>query len=81
MAKKKSKKKSTAKKTTKPSKAPKEQLCVFAFRLTPAERDSIHKTAGPGKASRFIRRVAVAFGNKDEAAFRAVLKAAREAKG
>ena len=80
MAKKKSKKKSTTKKATKPLKASKEQLCVFAFRLTPAERNSIHKTAGPGKASRFVRAVAVAFGNKDEAAFRAAVKQAREAR-
>ena len=32
-------------------KAPREELCVFAFRLTPAERDAIHKAAGPQGAS------------------------------
>ena len=72
-------KKTKAAKTKK--KPPKEELCVFAFRLTPAERDAIHKTAGPAKASRFVRQVAVAFGNEDEAAFRTVLKQAREARG
>jgi hypothetical protein len=36
-------------------KAQREDLCVFAFRLTPEERDAIHKAAGPGKASRFAR--------------------------
>ena len=80
MAKKKSKKKSTTKKATKQSKAPKEQLCVFAFRLAPQERDLIHRTAGPGKSSRFVRAVAVAFGNENEAAFREVLKEARQAR-
>ena len=59
---------------------PKEDLVVFAFRLTEAERDAIHKTAGPARASRFIRRVAVAFGQEDEGAFKGVLKEAREAR-
>ena len=31
-------------KTKKAAKAPKEELVVFAFRLTPTERDAIHKT-------------------------------------
>ena len=62
----------------KKEKAPKEELCVFAFRLTPAERDAIHKTAGPTKASKLIRRVAVAFANRDEEAFREVLEDAPE---
>ena len=35
----------------KTERAPKEELVVFAFRLTPAERDAIHKAAGPAKAS------------------------------
>ena len=81
---KKSKKQATTTKaakqpTPKKEKAPKEKLCVFAFRLTPAERDAIHKTAGPARASRFIRSVAVAFANEDEGAFKAVVKEAREA--
>lgn len=78
---KKTKKETTATKQpkSKKEKAPKEQLCVFAFRLTPAEREKIHATAGPGRASRFVRSVAVAFANQDEGAFKAVVKEAREA--
>ena len=72
------KKTATKKKSAKA--APKEDLCVFAFRLTEAERDAVHRTAGPAKASRFVRQVAAAFAAEDEAAFRAVLKEAREAR-
>ncbi|MCH7779354.1 MAG: hypothetical protein IH848_00780 [Acidobacteria bacterium] len=71
------KKKASAKKNDKP----KEDLVVFAFRLTEAERTAIHQTAGPANASRFIRRVAVAFANEDEYAFKAVLAEARELRG
>jgi hypothetical protein len=39
----------------KKERAPKEDLVVFAFRLTPAERDQIHKAAGPAKASKYVR--------------------------
>ena len=39
----------------KTERAPKEDLVVFAFRLTPAERDAIHKAAGPAKASKYVR--------------------------
>ena len=75
------KKTAAAKKTTpKLAKPPKETLCVFAFRLAPAERDAIHKTAGPRNATQFVRRVAVAFAKEDESAFRAVLKEARDAR-
>ena len=59
---------------------PKEDLVVFAFRLTQKERDAIHETAGPAKASRFVRQVAVAFAKEDESAFRSALKEAREAR-
>ena len=73
-----SKKNAAAKKaTSKKAAKPKEHLVVFAFRLTKAERAAIHKTAGPANASRFIRRVAVAFANEDESAFKAVLAEAR----
>ena len=71
-------KKTTSKKaTTKKAAKPKKDLVVFAFRLTEAERTAIHKTAGPANASRFVRRVAVAFANEDESAFKAVLTEAR----
>jgi hypothetical protein len=45
---------------------PEEELVVFAFRLTPKERDLIHKAAGPAKASRYVRTLAVAAANGDE---------------
>jgi hypothetical protein len=54
-----------------------EELVVFAFRLSPAERDAIHKTAGPRNATQFVRKVAAAFAQEDEAAFKAVLAEAR----
>lgn len=56
-------------------KAPREELCVFAFRLTEAERDAIHKAAGPAKASKFVRSLAVAVARNDEATVKAILKA------
>ena len=46
---------------------PVEDLVVFAFRLTPKERDLIHAAAGPAKASRYVRTLAVAAANGDEA--------------
>ena len=63
-------KKKTAKKasTKAKEKAPKEELVVFAFRLTQAERDLIHKAAGPGRASKFVRALTVAASKKDETA-------------
>ena len=72
--------KTAPKAPAKPKKArpPKEDLVVFAFRLTQAERDAIHKTSGPRNATQFVRRAAVAFAGEDEAAFKAVLKEARE---
>ncbi len=79
------KKKATAKKAApKDAKStktrPKQDLVVFAFRLTEAERTAIHKTAGPRNATQFVRRAATAFAKQDEAAFRAVLKDARAAR-
>jgi len=55
-------------------KVAKEDLCVFAFRLTPEERDAIHKAAGPAKASKFVRALAVAAARNDEAAVRMIMK-------
>jgi len=83
MGKSKSTKKAAAK-TRKPEKAavvakePKEKsqredLCVFAFRLTPEERDAIHKAAGPAKASKFVRALAVAAARNDAAAVKAIM--------
>jgi hypothetical protein len=55
-------------------KVPREDLCVFAFRLTAEERDAIHKAAGPAKASKFVRSLVVAAARNDEAAVRAIMK-------
>ena len=82
------KKKTSSKTTTKATptrksargRTEKEELVVFAFRLTPAERDAIHETAGPRNATRLVRQVAVAFAHEDEKAFREALKEAREAR-
>jgi hypothetical protein len=41
-------------------------MVVFAFRLTPQERDLIHKAAGPAKASRYVRTLEVAAATGDE---------------
>lgn len=71
-----SKKTATKKPTT-----PKENMVVFAIRLTQAERDKIHATAGPRNATHFVRTVAAAFANEDVKAFQAVLKEARELRG
>lgn len=59
-------------------KKPKEPLVVFAIRLAEAERDEIHKAAGPRGATQFVRAVALAAAREDEGAFREVIKAARE---
>ena len=56
------------------TKAPRESLCVFAFRLTEAERDAIHKAAGPARASKFARNLLVAAATKDDAAVKAIMK-------
>ncbi len=76
-------KKAPAKKATGSKRVtkPKDDLVVFAFRLTEAERTAIHKTAGPRNATQFVRRVAAAFARKDEAAFKTVLKEASELRG
>jgi len=55
-------------------KTSREDLCVFAFRLTAEERDAIHKAAGPAKASKFVRTLAVAAARNDEAAVRTIMK-------
>jgi hypothetical protein len=42
-----------------------EELVVFAFRLTRADRDAIHAAAGPAKASRFVKTLAIAAATGD----------------
>ena len=55
-------------------KAPREDLCVFAFRLTAEERNAIHKAAGPAKASKFARTLLVAAARNDETAVKTIMK-------
>ena len=52
--------------TVEKSTVPAEELVVFAFRLTPAERELIHRAAGPAGASRFVRAVSIAAASGDE---------------
>ena len=64
------KKASNAKSSTRRSqkrkkKAHREDQVVFAFRLTTADRTRIHKAAGAGKATRFVRTAALAVANRD----------------
>jgi len=64
-------------KEPKKEKAPREPLVVFAFRLTEAQRDAIHKAAGPGKATRFVRTAALAAASGDRPALEELLTAAK----
>ena len=66
--------KPAAEKPASKANAPREELCVFAFRLTEEERNDIHKAAGPGKASKFARSLLVAAARKNDAAVRAIMK-------
>jgi hypothetical protein len=50
-----------------------EELVVFAFRLSRAERDLIHAAAGSAKASRFVRTLAVAAARGDGPAVLGIL--------
>ena len=51
-----------------------QELVVFAFRLTRAERDLIHTSAGSGKASSFVRGLAVAAAKGDIKAVREIVQ-------
>jgi len=61
----------------KKEKAPKVPLVVFAFRLSEADRDRIHKAAGPAKATKFVRAAALAAANQDFKAFEALTTQAK----
>ena len=54
-----------------------EELVVFAFRLTEAERDAIHKAAGPAKASKFARTLLAAAARNDVGAVKAIMEATK----
>jgi hypothetical protein len=58
---------------------PEEETVVFAFRLSPEERELIHQAAGPAKASRFVRALAVAAACHDEAAIKLLLQSVQQA--
>ena len=58
----------------KKEKAASEPLCVFAFRLSPKDRDTIHAAAGPGGASRFVLGAALAAATGDENTFAALVQ-------
>jgi len=60
--------KAKAVKEPKKEKAPREELCVFAFRLRPEERDRIHAASGPGGATRLVRSAAIAIADGNRAA-------------
>ena len=64
----------------KKEKAPKEPQVVFAFRLTEAQRDRIHKAAGPGKATRFVLTAALAAASGDRPALEELLAQAKASK-
>lgn len=83
---KKTEKTATAKAETKPAKPRKEKAPresrdgwgTFALKLPVPEREAFHKAAGPASASRFARAVLAAFAAGDDAAFKAIVKEARE---
>ena len=51
-----------------------QELVVFAFRLTRAERDLIHQAAGPAKASKLARSLLVAAAQKDAKAVKTIME-------
>ncbi len=62
---------------TKRKAEPKKDVVVFAFRLPAADRDAIHKAAGPGKATRFVHAAALAAASGDTKAFEGLVAQAR----
>ncbi len=66
---------SKSKRKAEPMKAP--EIVVFAFRLPAADRDAIHKAAGPGKATRFVHAAALAAASGDTKAFEGLVAQAR----
>ena len=56
--------KTTKKAASKKAVSKKQQRVVFAFRLTPDERNIIHKAAGPRGASQFVLQAALAVAGK-----------------
>ena len=59
-------------------KPPKEDLMVFAFRMTKAESVALHKAAGPANASRTMRALAGSFVAEDRAMFESIIDDAKK---
>ena len=55
-----------------------DETVVFAIRLSRGERDLIHQAAGSGKASQFVRSLAVAAAQKDMKTLQAIVQGAGE---
>ena len=51
------------------------EIVVFAIRIKRCERDLIHKAAGSGKASQFVRTLAVAAATGDLKAVQEIVQA------
>jgi len=69
--------KSKRKAEPRPKKEKVADIVVFAFRLPAADRDAIHKAAGPGKATRFVHAAALAAASGDTKAFEELAEQAR----
>ncbi|MCK4414941.1 MAG: hypothetical protein KAY32_15510 [Candidatus Eisenbacteria sp.] len=54
------------------------EVVVFAMRLRRAERDLIHKAAGSGKASQFIRALALAAAKGDLKSIQVIVSKVRK---
>jgi hypothetical protein len=51
-----------------------DEICVFAIRLRRSERDLIHEVAGSGKASKFVKGVALAAARGDLDTVKAIIE-------
>jgi len=68
----------TKKKEPQAIKEPKKaDLVVFAFRLPAADRDAIHKAAGPGRATKFVHAAALAAARADSKTFENLVNQAK----
>ena len=70
-------KKAKLEKKPRKERKPKEPMVVFAFRLTKAQRDLIHKAAGPAKGTKFVRAAAIAAATLDRPAIDKLLSEAK----
>ncbi len=61
----------------KQEKSTREPQVVFAFRLSEADRDLIHKAAGPGKATKFVLAAALAAATGDHKNFATLVEQAK----